>query len=56
MKAELMNVFNENYHEVKLCVSPQSLTELYAMNMWLEQNKMTAGKCVQIDTSEIDNE
>lgn len=57
MKAELMNVFNENYTlEVKLYVSPQSLTELYAMNIWLEQNKMTAGMCVQVDATEIDSE
>ena len=53
MKAELMNVFNENYNEVKLCVSPQSLTELYAINVWLERNKCD---CIQVDTTEIDSE
>ena len=60
MKAELINVFDADSDKLvagtKLCIQPQSLTELYAMNIWLEQNKMTAGRCVQIDTSEIDNE
>lgn len=60
MKAELINVFNAESDNLvagtRLCIQPQSMTELYAMNVWLEQNKMTAGKCVQVDTSEIDNE